>query len=703
MIKARKKWLSILLTVVFLMSIMLPAGIANAATTYSALTAPTVAPDATDKALGTILIKIDTLGINNHKAIFSLPKDFDLGTVTDPAFVEASVAAGLGTTTVAVAATGEKNEFRLDLDNTVTDTDVQITVALKKVDIPADASGDIMCTITGLQGQLTSGEVKVGVASTGRLDLSMVSVPNITSSGTTGGDVQVNMKENAAGALEVHAKSLKLTLPSGFEWDDTSIEVIDVSSGTPAANVTASVDGTDARKLYVECTVASASKKFFRLKVDITVDESVAKFGDVVATIGGESDYSPSDLVVAKYVDFGVTVNGKNQTTVTAGRSEQEVGDFYIEEAAPGSLINGRTLTLKLPANAKWYANPTVSYEKGSSGVLGAWVSVDARTIKSTISGSASASKILIKDGKVLLAVDTTGDLAIEVGGTAGATGSVVVANIVAPVTASAASTPDVKIGEQSQAAGDIVIIEGKKEAIDKVAAADDLVIEAPTGVQFATVPTVTVTDGDLTIDKVTKSGGTVVIEIKGTSSKASTITVSNIKFTVDRTVPVGPIELKIKGEGVNKTAADFANATVAAKVVNANCVTPAPGETKSVAVFKVGDATYTVNGVEQTMDAAAYIESDRCFIPLRYAAYAAGVSAENILYSNGKVTIIKGDKVVQLTIGSNAMVINGITITMDVNAVVKSGRTMLPVRWVAQALGCTVTYDATAQTVTVQ
>jgi hypothetical protein len=51
----------------------------------------------------------------------------------------------------------------------------------------------------------------------------------------------------------------------------------------------------------------------------------------------------------------------------------------------------------------------------------------------------------------------------------------------------------------------------------------------------------------------------------------------------------------------------------------------------------------------------------------------------------------VKGDKVIQLTIGSNAMVINGITVTMDVNAVVKSGRTMLPVRWVSRALGCSV------------
>ncbi|MEW6174034.1 MAG: copper amine oxidase N-terminal domain-containing protein [Bacillota bacterium] len=62
----------------------------------------------------------------------------------------------------------------------------------------------------------------------------------------------------------------------------------------------------------------------------------------------------------------------------------------------------------------------------------------------------------------------------------------------------------------------------------------------------------------------------------------------------------------------------------------------------------------------------------------------------------------VDNDKVIQLTIGSTTMVINGIAVTMDVPATVKNGRTMLPVRWVAQALGCSVVYDETAQTVTV-
>ena len=48
---------------------------------------------------------------------------------------------------------------------------------------------------------------------------------------------------------------------------------------------------------------------------------------------------------------------------------------------------------------------------------------------------------------------------------------------------------------------------------------------------------------------------------------------------------------------------------------------------------------------------------------------------------------MIKGGTVVQLTIGSNVMLVNGAAITMDVPAEITSDRTMLPFRFIAQAL----------------
>jgi len=109
------------------------------------------------------------------------------------------------------------------------------------------------------------------------------------------------------------------------------------------------------------------------------------------------------------------------------------------------------------------------------------------------------------------------------------------------------------------------------------------------------------------------------------------------------------------------------------------------------------------VAGVEKTMDVAPYVKNGRTYLPVRYVASALGVLDSNILWDEAtqKVTLLKGDKVVQLTIGSNAMIVNGVTITMDAAPEITSGRTMLPFRFIAQAMGSSVAWDEATQTVT--
>jgi hypothetical protein len=322
-------------------------------------------------------------------------------------------------------------------------------------------------------------------------------------------------------------------------------------------------------------------------------------------------------------------------------------------------------------------------------------------------------------------------------------------AKVTSPITAAVESTPNVKIGMAGQAIGNVTITEsaaGNLDAAITYAALDtyaasgspsylgitdsgpnsgaQLVLTAPSGVKFDTVPTVTVTSGDLqldtsniTITTTTNNEGQVIIPIKSSSTTPSTIKVSNMVVTVDRTVPEGPIALKVQGTAVNENTFKagstiepndsvlFPNSDTAAKVTVANCVTPAPGEQKPAGkvVFTINDTKFKVGDKEQTMDVAPYIKDGRTFIPVRYAAMAVGVTPENILYSDGKVTLIKGDKVVQLTIGSNVMLINGIAINMDVAAEISNDRTMLPFRWVAQALGAKVNWDEATQTVTME
>ncbi|MGI9862877.1 stalk domain-containing protein [Moorella naiadis] len=119
-------------------------------------------------------------------------------------------------------------------------------------------------------------------------------------------------------------------------------------------------------------------------------------------------------------------------------------------------------------------------------------------------------------------------------------------------------------------------------------------------------------------------------------------------------------------------------------------------------AIFTIGSITYTVNGQQFSMDVAPYTKDGRTFVPVRYAAQAMGVTPENILYTGGKVILLKGNKVVQLTIGNYVMLKNGNAIIMDVAPEIVNGRTMIPFRWIAQTLDAGVDWNPERQQVVI-
>ena len=96
-------------------------------------------------------------------------------------------------------------------------------------------------------------------------------------------------------------------------------------------------------------------------------------------------------------------------------------------------------------------------------------------------------------------------------------------------------------------------------------------------------------------------------------------------------------------------------------------------------------------------MDVAPYIKDGRTFLPLRYVANALDVDDDNIIWDpvSKAVTIFKGDRIAQVTIGSKTMLVNGVTINMDVAPEITDERTMLPIRWMGQALGASIDWNA--------
>jgi len=115
---------------------------------------------------------------------------------------------------------------------------------------------------------------------------------------------------------------------------------------------------------------------------------------------------------------------------------------------------------------------------------------------------------------------------------------------------------------------------------------------------------------------------------------------------------------------------------------------------------FLVGHSTYWVDGEAKPMDVAPFIRDGRTYVPLRYAAYAVGAGAENVLYHEGRATIIKGDRVLVVMVGSRSMLVNGIEIRVDAGPFLLEGRIMVPIRWVAVGMGVTVEWDDALDTV---
>lgn len=121
-----------------------------------------------------------------------------------------------------------------------------------------------------------------------------------------------------------------------------------------------------------------------------------------------------------------------------------------------------------------------------------------------------------------------------------------------------------------------------------------------------------------------------------------------------------------------------------------------APAAQRQV-VFVVDCLTYVVDGAPARADAAPFIRDGRTFVPVRFLAYALGVSEEGIIWdaATQTVTLTMGAVSVRLRTGSPFIVVSDVPREMDVTPlIVPPGRVVLPARFVAEAFGFEVGWD---------
>ncbi len=107
------------------------------------------------------------------------------------------------------------------------------------------------------------------------------------------------------------------------------------------------------------------------------------------------------------------------------------------------------------------------------------------------------------------------------------------------------------------------------------------------------------------------------------------------------------------------------------------------------------------VNGIRVDFpDQRPYIdENNRTLVPVRAPMEAAGATV-TWNDTTRQATVAKDDKTAVFTIGSKQYTVNGEIREMDTEAQIAGSRTVFPIRFVAEAIGLTVTWDEKTQTV---
>jgi hypothetical protein len=117
----------------------------------------------------------------------------------------------------------------------------------------------------------------------------------------------------------------------------------------------------------------------------------------------------------------------------------------------------------------------------------------------------------------------------------------------------------------------------------------------------------------------------------------------------------------------------------------------PSPASAQNVTVM--------VNGQQISFDQPPIERSGRVFVPLRGVFEQLGAT---VVYDNGVINATGDGRTINLHIGSNVALVNGSQQLLDVAPFLEGARTLVPLRFVSQALGAYVDWNNNTSTVTV-
>ena len=464
--------------------------------------------------------------------------------------------------------------------------------------------------------------------------------------------------------------------------------------------------------------------------------------GDVAKITISSKDFDSVTLEVAKMVEEAVTytVEDDDLPTIWAGKAYDETNtlEVAIEENTGDILNTSRKATFTFPDGIE-----VVNAEfDGTDNSDFTW-SIDENVLEIRYFSTDEESDETDMTVKFILNAAPTfsGDVDVTLGGEFDDI-ELTVATVKAPYTVEA-KTSEVLIDYRYVPVNEIVITEAEDGLLEE----GDMIVLGVEKMDFEDAGTYEVTEGDIEVDveiDESPSGhmyedgnyAYLVVEVTDDSTEASTITISGLELYLDRTLPVGGYALKNIGgtyteddttkaynilwenssdnediydeESDDKEAGNgiFKYKAVVCNDSYVEVVTQARDQDDSTTnrkiVITIGATTMAVGTETITLDTPAYINSENYTeLPLRAVseAFGATVGWDD---ASRTVTIMMGQRIISMTIGSKTMYINGTPVAMSTAPEITNERAFVPVRDLANALGISkIDWNEASATVT--
>lgn len=654
----------------------------------------------------------------------------------------------------------EKDSFKMTINAKLKDDDV---ISLKLGMAGADNILELKSTSVGkkatisVDGDLvkTDDLTFAAVKDTG-IKATVKKVAEVAEEGITPLEKELKIEANVGTFKKGQEFTLKLS--NGFEFnklvDGTNYEVVGAYKGEKEATIRVTA-GTNPKDEVDTITIKAA---------DMVISAESAKVGaeckltvKAVKTASGTFSDTADAVVVAKVVadeikvsvdkdeDLPVIYSGVNvKNDGITDDSEHEALEVTIEEPTAGSLDAKKELTMELPhgvyvTGVKFGDKDFIKTGDNADDIFkAAYKKGDYETFK-------FARRVLeaTKEGEdagkleftltLVAEPGFTGDVTLKVEGAGMAKAQEVkIAKFVSPYTVEA-SQNDLIIDYRNTKVPTNIVVKEAKEGLWQKDSEFKFKVEKFNDKDFENDATYKADDKSSLEVKTIKNKLGFKVD-KESSDSAATVTISDISLYMSRYLAAGAYDLQLNTTGSDNfmeqhvygvpapTGSAKDERSVAYQYYNnedsfdhvvkegfVNIITAGRDQddasfTKKV-VVPVGEK-YLIAGEEQVaLDVPAYISAQGyTMLPVRAVATALGINNNNVLWNQASrtVTILYGQRIITMVAGQKVVTVNGNTIPASATVQIKDGRTFLPMRDLATALGVTdITWDAATKTAT--